>query len=450
MKRLSGLVLFFLMLTSSAPAKQTAQQTQDVSIDSLIYDLKNPDPQRRREAVRTLAKNKARAAVPALIEAFQDDEIRLDVLRALASINDPRALDTYVAAAKDRRMEVRGASIEGMVDLYVVEEGGFIHQTKKIIDALNPFEVDYDPLVVEPYIPVNGAAVNSLSILLSDPDAKIRRRAAQAVGVLRGEEAAPALVDALKKETDSGVKMQMIRAIYKIRQTEYGVEAIPFIEDENKSVHDEAIRTVGFLRVKEAVEPLTRLYNSEPEERRRILKVIPATGKDDLQFKLLDALAYIGAPESQSIFARNLQHRNADFRRAAAEGMGRAGLKESIPLLQAQKQVEDKPEALLAIHFALYRLGNDLMLVELINGLDSALYDQALEYLLESSPEETKKLYPFVRLKRKKVQLGLLEVLGRAGGVDAMPLLQELSADRDSEVASAANQAIRRLRARTH
>ena len=226
MKRYGGLVLFCLMFPS-ALAKQTVQQPQDVSIDSLVYDLKNPDPQRRREAARTLAKHKARAAVPALIEAFKDDEIRLDVLRALVSINDPRALDTYVAGSKDRRMEVRGASIEGMVDLYVVEEGGFIHQTRKIIDALNPFDVDYDPLVVEPYVPVSGAAINSLSALLSDPDAKVRRRAAQAVGVLRGEEAAPALVDALKKETDSGVKFQMIRAIYKIGQTQYGVEVLP-------------------------------------------------------------------------------------------------------------------------------------------------------------------------------------------------------------------------------
>ncbi len=445
MKHFGGFVLLCLMCASAL-----AQQTQDVMVDSLIYDLKNPDPQRRREAARALGKNKLRAAVPALVEAFKDDEIRLDVLRALVDINDPRALDTYIAASKDRRMEVRENSIEGVVNLYVVEEGGLIHQTKKIIDALNPFDINYDPLVVEPYVAVSGAAVNALSILLSDTDSRIRKRTAQAVGVLRGEEAAPALVEALKKETDSGVELQMIRAIYKIDEAQYGVDVIPFIQDENKSVHDEAIRTVGFLRVKEAVGPLTKLYNTGPEERRRILKVIPASGKDDLQFKLLDALAYIGAPESQPIFARNLRHRDAEFRRAAAEGMGRAGLKESTPLLQAQKDVENKAEVVLAIHFALYRLGNDLLLAELINGLDSAQYDQALEYLLEFSPEETKKLYPFARLRRKKAQLGLLEVLGRVGGSDAMPLLQELSADKDSEVASATNQAIRRLRARMH
>jgi HEAT repeat protein len=440
------LIVFGMMAIAFIPVQ--GQQTRDVTVESLIYDLKNPDVQRRREAARTLGHNKARAAVPALMEAFNDDDISLDVLRALVDINDSRALPTYIAATKDRRMEVREKSIAGVVNLYVVEESGFVHQTRKVIDTLNPFDVGYDPLVVESYVPVSGDAIRALGALMVDPDSRIRRTAAQAIGVLRGEEAVPNLVDALNKEKDSGVRLQVIRAIYKIGQPQYGAAVVPFIQDENKAVHDEAIRTAGYLKVKEAVAPLTRLYNTEPEERRRILKVVPASGREDLQFKLLDALAYIGAPESQPIFVSNLDHRNADFRRVGAEGMGRAGIKESIPLLQAQKKSETKPEVLLAINTALYRLGDDMLLTELINGLDSSLYDQALQYLLEFSAEETKKLYPFARLKRKKVQLGLLEVLGRAGSADAMPLLQEISADKDTDVTSAANQAIRRLQAR--
>ncbi|HEY2934512.1 MAG TPA: HEAT repeat domain-containing protein [Acidobacteriota bacterium] len=426
------------------------QQTRQVTVDSLIYDLKNPDPARRKEAARAIASNKLRSAVPALIDASkdQDDGVRLEIYRALIALNDPRAVNTYIEGSRDRRVEVREKSIAGMVNLYVAEEGGLITQTRKIIDALNPFDVDYDTLVVEPYVIVNPDVVKALAALLTDQDPGIRKKSAQALGVLRGREATAAVAESLKKESDSGARRQMIRALYKIGDREYGAVVIPFIQDENKGVHDEAIRTAGFLKVKEAREPLTKLYETEPEERRRVLKIIPASGKDDLQFKLLDALAYIGAPESVPIFVKNLQNRDQSFRRAGAEGLARAGVKDAVTALLEQKKEEKTSEALLAINFALYRLGNDLLLAELINGLDGARYDQALSYLLEFSPEETRKLYPFLRLDRKKVQMGLLEVLGRSGGADALPQLQELSQARDSAVASSANQAIRRLQAR--
>ncbi|MBI3941009.1 MAG: HEAT repeat domain-containing protein [Acidobacteria bacterium] len=437
-----------------------AQQTRQVSVESLIYDLKNPDALRRKEAAQRLGQNKTRAAVPALVEVFADtdDGVRLEILRALVAINDPRALSAYVAASGDQRPEIREKSIAGMVNLYVVEEGGFVQKTRKIIDALNPFDVDYDPLVVEPYVPVSPEAIKALSPMISDPEAGIRRKAAQALGVLRGEEAAPLLLEQLKRESDAGARVQMIRAIGKIGQPQYAAALIPLIEDENKAVHDEAISTVGLLKVGEAVEPLMRLYNAGPEERRKVFKVIPASGKDDLQFKLLDALAFIGAAESQPIFARDLRHKDPEFRRSAAEGLARIGLPESAAdqrlkddsaaLLLDQRKEEKKPEVKLAIDFALYRLGNQALLTELINGLDSPRYDQALQYLLEFSPEETPRLFPFVRLKRKKVQIGLITALGSVGADDVRPHLLDLSSDKDISIASAANEALRRLNAR--
>ena len=445
--KMKSLLSAALILSAVVPAWS---QTRQTPVESLIYDLKNPDPVRRREAARSLGNNKIESGVPALIEASkdQDDGVRLEVYRALVALNDPRAVNTYIEGSRDSKVEVREKSISGMVNLYVVEEGGFITHTRKIIDALNPFDVDYDTLVVEPYVAVSPDVVKALGQLLADPSPRIRKESAQALGVLRGREAAPALVESLKRESDSSGRRQMIRALYKIGDRQYGAALVPFIKDEHKTVHDEAIRTVGFLKVKEALEPLTKLYESEPEERRKVLKVIPASGKDDLQFKLLDAIAYIGAPESNPIFLKNLQNRDSAFRRAGAEGLARSGAKDAVSVLQQQKKEEKTAEAMLAINFALYRLGDDLLLAELINGLDSARYDQALGYLLEFSPEETRKLYPFLRLDRKRVQTGLLEVLGRSGGQDALPHLQELSQAKDATIASAANQAIRRLQAR--
>jgi hypothetical protein len=43
-----------------------------------------------------------------------------------------------------------------------------------------------------------------------------------------------------------------------------------------------------------------------------------------------------------------------------------------------------------------------------------------------------------------------MTVLGSVGSAEAKPQLQELSAEKDSAIASAANEALRRLNARVH
>src|SRR6185503_4019978 len=57
-----------LLALAPASARLVAQtQTRQVSVESLIYDLKSPDPLRRQAAARDLGAAKHRAATPDLV-----------------------------------------------------------------------------------------------------------------------------------------------------------------------------------------------------------------------------------------------------------------------------------------------------------------------------------------------------------------------------------------------
>ena len=150
------------------PQLAFVQQTKKVSVSGLIYDLKHPEPERRKDAALLLGQNKVREAVPGLIELTKDPDnaIRLEAVRALVHINDPAALPTYVQLTRDSSKPVQEMSIEGIINTYVADEGGFIHGVQKFADIVNPWSDDYNPLTVEPYVAVSPDAVSALAVLL--------------------------------------------------------------------------------------------------------------------------------------------------------------------------------------------------------------------------------------------------------------------------------------------
>ena len=241
-----------------------AQQSREVSIDGLIYDLDHPDGDRRKAAAKLVGQHKAVQAVPGLIELTEDPDhlIRMAALRALVRLNDPSALDTYVRFTHDPRQEIQEKAIEGIINIYIVEEGGFITTLKKFAETVNPFSDDYNPLVVEPFVPVSQDANQALTELLAWHIPQIRKDAAIALGILRARSALPAMQETLSRETSDSVKVELIRAFYKIGAPVAGRALIPSIMDPDKKVHDEAIFALGRLRVNEA-PPTLRTQHSD-------------------------------------------------------------------------------------------------------------------------------------------------------------------------------------------
>lgn len=445
-KVLAAVLVCFL---GSSLSDLLAQETRRVPVDAVIYDLKHPDAERRREAAILLGRERVRAAVPALLEASDDpdDRVRLEVVRALVRINDTRALQAYIRLTRDGRREIQEKAIEGLINMYVVEEGGFISGLKKFVDFVNPFGDDYDPLVVESYMPVSAEAIRALADLLESRESALRRQAAAALGILRGRAVLPEVQQRLTRERDNGVRVELIRAIYKIGDVEAAETVVPFIQDSDRRVRDEAIFATSRLRVPSAVTPLREMYELGITERRRFLRVVPVSGADDLQRRLLEALAYLGDESCREIFLDALEEERDFYRRYGAEGLGRMGDR-AFTSLVARKYVQETSagDAKLAMSFALFRLGREEHLIELVASLDRG--DQAFFYLLEIEPEEIELLYPFARSERDAVKVRLLEVIGLRGKASALPFLQEFSSSRNTDVLSAANLAMRRIQGR--
>ncbi len=422
-----------------------AQATRKVSVSGLIYDLKNPDAERRKEAAVLLGQNKSREAVPTLIEVTGDADqgVRLEVVKALVRINDGRALPAFVRLTKDPVKAIQEKALEGIVAVYVIEGSGFVHGVKKVADFLNPLDDGYDPLVVEPYVSVSPDAVNAMVALLKSEDTDLRREAAAGLGVLRAASAIPQIQEALAGELKEEVKVELIRALYKIGDRQAAESVVPFVRDPEKTVHDEAILTVGRLRVIKAVPDLKDLYESGIQESRKILGVVPVSGKDDLAKRLYQALSYIGDPSCKELFQAGLKDDRVFYRRLGAEGLGRSGDTAHTSLVATQYLREKDPEAKLAMSFALYRLGREEHLLELAQE-----GDQGLEYLMELDASEMPKLYPYLETEKNAVKARILTAIGQRADRSAVPVVERYMKSENGDVASAANLAIRRLRGR--
>lgn len=438
-------VLFMLVLGFSASAQSRKPETR--SVEGLIYDLKNPDVSKRTEAARLLGENKVQSAVPALVQAASDSngDVRLAVANALLKIDDTRALPAYITLARDQDERVQRSAVQGIVATYTNDSGGFVSGVKKVVGFLNPLNTDYDARIVEPYVPVSEDAVNALIDLLFSSDKGLRKDSAVALGILRARAALPAIEDALNREDSNDVKIALIRAVYKIGDSASAEMVVPFIRDSDKGVHDEAILVAGRLKVKSAVPILNDLYRVGVEERKKLFGIVPVSGSDDLQKKVLESLSYIGDESSKDIFEDALNDSRDDYRRYGAEGLGRTGDQKYVKLLAMRYLREQDSSVKLALSYALFLLGRDEHIVEMVDNVDK---DQVYYYLMELPPDKIRLLYGQLQSAGDSKTIRLLDVIGLSGGSDALPVVQDLTSSENADVASAANLAIRRLRAR--
>ncbi|UCF38604.1 MAG: HEAT repeat domain-containing protein, partial [Acidobacteriota bacterium] len=351
--RLSKLVLLIGIVFCFSPV--AFSQAVERSVDGLVYDLQHPDPERRKESARILGQNRVREAVPALIKLTEDSDssVRLEAAKALVEIDDSRALQAFIRLTRDPSPATQKVAIQGIVDIYVTPEGGFVQGVLKVVDFVNPLSDGYDPRIVESYVPVSADAVRALGDMLFFEDRSVRQSAATALGILRGKGASTAIRDAIEKEDNNGVKVELIRAVYKMGDAAVGEYAVPLIRDPDKKVHDEAVLTVGRLKVQKAAPQLNELYGAGIEEQKKLFGFVPVTGKDDFQKKVLEALAFIGDPSSSEILEDALADEREFYRRFGAEGLGRIGDTSYVNLVARNYLRESSKSVKLAMTYAL-------------------------------------------------------------------------------------------------
>jgi len=430
------LTLCAALSIGSAHAQTAQTTTRQVSTDSLIYDLKNPDPPRRLEAARQLGMAKFTPAIPALLPLAEDPDagVRRQVELALEEMGDIKVLPGLVQLSADSEAEIRDRAVHALVDLHLPRASGATAALVKFGNFINPWSDEYAETVVEPDVPVDASVVAALQARLGDTEDSIRRNAARGLGILRGSAAIPELLRTVREDRDIEVRFECVRALKKIGDASVGDRLLPGLNLDQDKVRNEIIVTLGALRYREAVPELTRVFeNAKVSDRARPLA--------------LAALADIAAPESRAVFLGTKGDKDANIRTFANEGLARLNDPSLLTIMSSDRLTEKNARVQTAQAFGLLRLERKEYLDELIRALEKlSTKDLAREYLIETKAADRPALFA-ARPKNAFGRAELADVMGLMGDKSAIPALQELEHDSEPTVARNAERAIRRINA---
>jgi len=399
----------------------------------------------RPKDVREIAKQGSNA-IPKLQEFLKnsDADVRVEAVKAITEIGTQRSLDPLTLATQDNDPEVQIRATDGLVNFYLpgYVQTGFGASIKRVGGSIKGKFTDTNDQVVDPFVMARPEVIAALGKLArGGGDLEVRANAARAIGILRGKEAVPDLLEAIHTK-DSAVIYESLNALQKIRDQSAAPRITFLLRDLNPRVQTTAIETTGLLQNKEAVPDLVDALN-----RTRDAKVRRAA---------LTAIAMLPTESSRSLYARYLTDKDDKLRAAAAEGYARLRNPADLPILEKAWEDEGKTSARLGLAFGQVMLGKletteFSPLTYLINTLDSASYrDVAQAYLVEAARDERVRatLYAPMENGTKDEKIGLARVLARSGDKESVPHLQKLSSDTDNDVAQEGQRALRTLQAR--
>lgn len=394
-----GLVLF-----------ANAASAQPIRFDDVIRNLRNPDPNVRVEAVRLLREARYPEAITPMAPLVNDpvDQIQLEAIGA--------ELAFYLVDDVSSRKRFA----------FVVE---------KRSAGQAPAAFDAGPLVAWPR-PVPNELIRALLQAADDENAKVRLEAIYALGVIARppfpQEFDAALIKVLD-HYDPVMRAAAARVIARLGVKSAAPALITAVNDSHASVRYASMHALGALGEQSAINALT--------------EQLKFYGRGEGAFAALDALARIAHPSSVPIFKSRLADKDQFLRRAAAEGLGRAGDSSEISALEIGAGNDGSDMVRAAMAFALHKLGRTNYIARLAEFMDSPkLAPQISEYFLELGPSIIPALVPHLQDTDAAIRANVAQVLGALGGDAAIAAIQPLTQDRDKDVAKAATRALERAK----
>jgi HEAT repeat protein len=412
---------------------------------SLIFAQDGGDARQRARTARDLAKQ-GEEAIPKLTPFLNDVDlnVRVETVKALDDIGGPKTLDALVTMTRDNDPEVQIRATDGIVNIYLPGslKSGISGSLQRAGTAVKAKFTDVNDLIIDPYVTVRPEVITALGRLATGgASLDSRANACRAIGILRGRDAEPQLIEALRSK-DNQTMYEALIALQKIRDPEAGPRVTFLLRDLEEKIQVTAIDTVGLLRTREAAPELR-----DALAHARTTKVKRAA---------ISSLAMLGDSPDHALFTQSLTDKDDNIRAAAAEGLGRLKDPADKPVLEKSFSAERSMNPRLSVAFALVSEG-DLdtsqfsPLRYLINTLNLKSYrGVALAYLTELARDLAVRqaIYPVLpsATKDEKIQLGL--ILARSGDRDSLPYLETLQTDTDSDVAQESVRSLRTLRAR--
>jgi HEAT repeat protein len=423
--------LFFLRLVFSAAALAIVSWAQEA------------DEKQRIRQVRELAEQ-GPSGLPKLAEFLRDPSIavREEAVASITAIGGRESLDLLIEATRDSAPQVQMRAADGLVNYYLP---GYVQRGRlqRFSSAVRSRFSSSNDQVIPAYVSVRPDVIAALGRLARGGSSmESRANAARALGILRGRAALDDLVAALRSKDDLVIYEALI-ALQKIKDPAAGDSVVFLLRDLSEKVRLAAIETAGVLQARAALPELRRIFQ-DPNSSTRLRRAA------------ISALALIPDEANRPVLEAGLQDKDDRIRGSAAEGLGRLKNKNDLPRLEQMFEQEKKMHARLGAAFAVTALGryeiSEFSPAQyLINTLNSRAYRGVAEpYLTELArdPAFRTALHQALAKGTKEEKIGLSRVLAASGGPDSLAVLDQLSKDPDPEVAQAALDAGRTLRAR--
>jgi HEAT repeat protein len=403
------------------------------------------DPKQRARAARDLVKLGS-DAIPKLQAMLSDPDVdvRVEVVKAIVEVDTAASLDPLIQATRDNDPEVQIRATDGLVNFYLpgYVQRGLSASVRRVGNVFKAKFTDTNDQVIGSYVQVRPEVIAALGKLARGGGSMdSRANAARAIGILRGQAAIPDLAEALKSKDDQLI-YESLNAIQKIRDPSAAPRISFLLRDLNEKVQIAAIETTGLLRNREALPQLR--------------EVLAGARSSKVRRAALTAIAMIPDEGSRPLYQKYLGDKDDGLRAAAAEGFGRLKNQADLPVIEKAYADEQKRTAQLSGAFALVLLGKTEIaetspLQFLINTLNSSAWrGVARAFLVEASREPAVRSALQQALKRgtREEKIELAQILSVSGDKETVQVLDDLSHDPDTEVAQAALNASRALKAR--
>ena len=422
--------LVFLLFLNASSLGLWAQQ----STDSALRNLKDPNKKIRKEAAADLGVLGKKEAINVLDEAFHsesDPDVRGEILLSLGKIRDRSGLKTLTyALASDVSKDVRLQAVDSILRLYIpIEEPGII---RRFLGGVKSIFAENEQWVVQPYVEVDKEAKEALSKALLDRDSQVRENAAKALGSLRASDQIAAMDQALSvsnKET----RVAIVKSLGIMRDEKAGPILLRQLNDRDKEVVRQSAISLGLVKFNAGRQQLRQLFSSKEK---------------DLKRAAAEGLAMIHDSADKDFFLELLRNDFDDkLREFGAEGLARIADSSVEQALRDRLSSETKSNVKTALYFGLVSIGKTDYMPPLVEALTAHFTNQAEVYLFEIGKHQKRVdlLYPFLNSNEPKIRAGILRVLGNIGNYEAFEKVKPLAADKNSEVAREAVQAMRTL-----
>jgi HEAT repeat protein len=396
----------------------------------------------RINRIRDLGKKDVRA-IPALAANLSDPnrDIRIEAVKAIVKIGTDQSLGPLVQATHDNDSEIQIRATDGLVNYYVpgyVSKGALTGMlTRGVRQVKSYFGVRNDQ-VIDPDVFVRPDVRDAIAALVSSgASSESRSNAARAAGILRDSAAVAALENSLHAQ-DSQLIIESLIALQKIHDPMAGPKVATATHDLDDRVQATALETVGVLRC----------LTCEPDVR----SALNTARNMRIRRAALEALAMLAMPGDRNVFQQYVRDADTDLRTAALEGLGRIRDPEDFPILeQAYNEKDADWKIHLAAAFAMVDEGKvdtqefsplPYLWESLGNGQRAAVAQTYLDELARRD-DVRQALFTMIPGSSKEQKVALCAILADNRAPDAVPTLNKLSKDIDSDVSLAAARALR-------